>query len=116
MVAPFLVRVVDVVPVPNGRVVVFDPSECRVMEPEPNGLVVLLLVAPFLVRVVDVVPVPNGRVVVFDPSECRVIEPEPNGLVKLVMASPVLRGSAAITRPKSAIKTAMRIGVSFFII
>jgi hypothetical protein len=74
------------------------------------------MLAPFLARVVDIVPVPNGRVVVFDPSECRVIEPEPNGLVILVMVPPFLGGSAASTRPESAIKIARRIGVSFFII
>ena len=48
MLAPFLARVVEIVPVPNGRVVVFEPSECRVIEPEPNGLVILVMVPPFL--------------------------------------------------------------------
>ena len=114
--SPFLVRVVATVPVPNERVVVLEPSERRVIEPEPNGVVVLVILSPFLVRVVAIVPVPNGRVVVFEPSERRVIEPEPNGVVVLVILSRLFEGSAATIRPESAIKTAMRMSIIFFIV
>ena len=85
---PHLVRSVVVVPLPNGRVWVVEPSDQRVIVPEPNWDVVPVIVLPLRSRCVVVVPLPNGRVWVVDPSDQRVIVPEPNGDVVPVIVRP----------------------------
>ena len=65
-------------PLPNGRVVLLEPSERFVIVPEPNFCVVPVTVLPLLSRSVVIEPLPNGRVVLLEPSERFVIVPEPN--------------------------------------
>ena len=91
---PGLSLVID--PLPNGRVVLLEPSERLVIVPEPNFCVVPVTVLPLLSRSVVIEPLPNGRVVLFEPSERFVIVPEPNFCVVPVTVLPLLSRSVVI--------------------
>ena len=91
---PGLSLVID--PLPNGRVVLLEPSERFVIVPEPNFCVVPVTVLPLLSRSVVIEPLPNGRVVLLEPSERFVIVPEPNFCVVPVTVLPLLSRSVVI--------------------
>ena len=67
-----------IVPLPNGRVVLLEPSERFVIVPDPNFSVFPVTDFPLLSRSVVVVPLPKGRVVLLDPSDRFVIVLDPN--------------------------------------
>ncbi len=108
--------VLEIVPEPNLLVVVVEPSERRVIEPEPKGVVFPVTVLPLLSVVLEIVPEPNLLVVVVEPSERRVIEPEPKGVVFPVTVLPLLSGGAAkrddpkIRRQAATMKKCITIG------
>jgi hypothetical protein len=85
-----------ITPLPNGRVLLFDPSERVVIVPEPNARLVPVTVGPLLPRSVLMYPLPNGRVCVVVPFDHRVIDPEPNFCVVPVMTLPLLSRSVVI--------------------
>ena len=77
-----------IVPLPKGCVVVLDPSERRVIVPEPNFCVCPVTERPWRSRSVVIVPEPKGRLSVVVPSDQRVIVPEPNFCVWPVTVEP----------------------------
>jgi len=68
------------VPLPNGWLLLLEPSDLVVIVPDPNFWVWPVTVWPLRPRSVVSEPEPNGRVWLLVQSDRCVMVPEPNGL------------------------------------